>query len=99
MNAKELSIIVESQRLQIESLQEQVNLLLESKRSTIKGRDYGNKSERKATRHDAWRIRFGDLVGHKARQISEELGLSRGQSYSILGDYTFRDVKEDEFPG
>ena len=62
-----------------------------------KPRDYGPSSTRKATRLDAWEIIFGDHSSHKARQIADELGLSRGQVYSIQGGYTFRDVAFDEF--
>jgi len=62
-----------------------------------KPRDYGPSSTRKATRLDAWQIIFGDHCNNKARQIADELGLSRGQVYSIQGGYTFRDVAIDEF--
>jgi len=66
-------------------------------RTGRKERDYGPASTRKATRLDAWQIMFGDWSNMKARAIADATGLSRGQVYSILGGYTFRDVVETDF--
>ena len=62
-----------------------------------KPRNYGPKSTRKMERLDAWRIMFGDLIDVSVKDVANDLGLSKGQVYSVKGNYTFRDVKEDEF--
>jgi len=66
-------------------------------RTGRKERDYGPSSTRKATKLDAWQIMFGEWSNMKARAIADATGLSRGQVYSILGGYTFRDVVETDF--
>ena len=60
-------------------------------------RDYGPKAEVAMTDEMAWRIRYGDLVGAKVKDIADENGLSRGQVYSVRGMYTFTKVGPNSF--
>jgi hypothetical protein len=63
----------------------------------IKVRDRGPKSTRTMTRHDAWRVIHGDLKKVSHKEAAKATGLSYGQVYSARGEYTFKDVKADEF--
>lgn len=67
-------------------------------RTGRKPRDYGPDSVRKATDEDAYEIRFGEYRHEKARYIADVTGLSRGQVYSIQGNYTFRHIDESFTP-
>lgn len=80
----------------IETLVERIEAL-EAKVDGIKVRDRGPTSTRTMTRHDAWRVMHGDLKGMSHKQAAKETGLSYGQIYSARGEYTFKDVKADEF--
>lgn len=60
-------------------------------------RNYGPESQRKMTDEDAWRIMYGDMKSMKVKDIADKLGLSRGQVYSVRGNYTFTHVKADSF--
>jgi hypothetical protein len=62
-----------------------------------KGRDYGPASENSMTAEMAWRIRFGDLVGVPVRIIAADNGFSKGQVYSVTGNYTFEKLQRDDF--
>lgn len=55
-------------------------------------RNYGPASEVPMTDEMAWRIRFGDLKGVAVKDIADEHKLSRGQIYSVRGNYTFTKV-------
>lgn len=70
---------------------------LKVKVDSIKVRDRGPKSTRTMTRHDAWRVMHGDLKGATHKAAAKATGLSYGQVYSARGEYTFKDVKADEF--
>lgn len=60
-------------------------------------RNYGPSSEASMTDEMAWRIRYGDLTGAKVKDIANDNGLSRGQVYSVRGNYTFTRVTADTF--
>jgi hypothetical protein len=70
---------------------------LKAKVDGIKVRDRGPKSTRTMTRHDAWRVLHGDLKAKTPKEAAKITGLSYGQVYSARGEYTFKDVKADEF--
>ncbi len=55
------------------------------------------KSQHRMTALMAWRIRHGDLVGLKPREIAARHGLKRTQVYSVKSNYTFRKIKENSF--
>jgi len=80
----------------IEALEAQVKELTE-KVEGLKVRDRGPKSQRAMTRFDAWRVLHGDLKNKSHKDAAKILGLSYGQIYSARGEYTFKDVKADEF--
>lgn len=85
----ELALEIEDQGDSIEELKVKVD--------GIKVRDRGPKSTRTMTRHDAWRVLHGDLKGMSHKAAAKVTGLSYGQVYSARGEYTFKDVKADEF--
>jgi len=62
-----------------------------------KPREYGPKSQTPMNEELAWRIMYGDLKDKKVKDIAEEFELSRGQVYSVRGNYTFTYVKPDSF--
>ena len=83
MNNKELESLIDQLRLEIDELK--------LKKVRVKGnRNYGPKSTRKTTEDDAMRIKIGDLKDKSVNEICIELGLSRGQVYSIREGYTFK---------
>ena len=85
---------------ELESLvaeQDEEIAVLNTKVEGIKVRDRGPKSTRTMTRHDAWRVMHGDLKGKSHKEAAKATGLSYGQVYSARGEYTFKDVKADEF--
>lgn len=54
------------------------------------GRDYGPASNRAMTEGLALRILVGRYRKWSVRKIADELGLSRGQVYSLKGEYTMK---------
>ena len=91
---KDCIVAIEGLRIEIDQLKAKITEL-ESR--PTKTRDYGPKSENAMTPMIAWRIKFGDRTQAKVKDIANEFGLSRGQVYSVKGDYTFTHVKEDDF--
>lgn len=84
----------------IEDCIAKINELINKVNTQRKGngrRDYGPKSETDMTELMAWRIRFGDLTSAKVKDIAEDNGLSRGQVYSVRGNYTFNHVIKDSY--
>lgn len=63
-----------------------------SPRGTTKatGRDYGPDSQREMTPYWAIRILRGKYAKWSVRKIADELGFSRGQVYSLRGEYTMK---------
>lgn len=95
MKIADLSAIVEQQSATIIDLMERIAKL---EATPVRGkRDYGPKAENPMTDQMAWRIRYGDLVGAKVKDIANDNGLSRGQVYSVRGNYTFTNVKPESF--
>lgn len=81
-----------------EALTQAMLSIQELKAAPVRGkRDYGPKAENAMTDQMAWRIRYGDLVGAKVKDIANDNGLSRGQVYSVRGNYTFTNVKPESF--
>ena len=55
-------------------------------------RDYGPKAEVAMTHEMAWRIRYGDLVGAKVKDIADENGFSRRVAWIAKDDHVRRKV-------
>lgn len=96
MNAKEIDARIATLEATIETLTKRIDEF-STKVESIKVRDRGPSSTREMTRHDAWRVMHGDLKDAKHKEAAKALGLSYGQVYSARGEYTFKDVKADEF--
>ena len=88
-----------SAHLSMKVLAEKLNEVIEALNQVANRptRDRGPKSKRDMTREDAWQVRFGPLAKTSTKEAAKKLGLSYGQVYSARGEYTFKDVTEDEF--
>lgn len=86
--------VIELETAMINALKTIAELQASPKRGA---RDYGPNSQTAMTSLMAWRIRYGDLVGTPVKTIADENGLSRGQVYSVRGNYTFTAVTADSF--
>ena len=64
---------------------------------TRSARNYGPASDTPMTDQMAWRIRYGDLTNVKVKTIADENGLSRGQVYSVRGNYTFTKITANSY--
>ena len=97
MKINELNAVVVALTARVEALETQVIALTTAQHNAPRGRNYGPKSETPMTDLMAWRIKYGDLKGVPVKTIADENGLSRGQIYSVRGNYTFTKVRPDTF--
>jgi len=75
----------------IAELEERLTLL-ETKKATKGERDYGPDSTRKMDTMAALRILVGRWSGETVRAIADNHGFSRGQVYSLKGEYTMKEA-------
>ncbi len=65
---------------------------LESKKAKKGERDYGPDSTKAMDERTALRILVGPYRDWTVKRIANDLGLSRGQVYSLRGEYTMKTV-------
>ena len=99
---KEAISAIEALTARVEALEAHVITLTTSLQAAqtapVRGaRNYGPSSEVPMTDEMAWRIRYGDLVATPVKTIADDNKLSRGQVYSVRGNYTFTKVIASTF--
>lgn len=99
---KEAVAVIESLSARVEALETHVITLTQALQAQAQApqrgaRNYGPASEVPMTDEMAWRIRYGDLVATPVKTIADDHKLSRGQVYSVRGNYTFTKVTASSF--